>query len=58
MTFPLRLPEDLHERVKQISEAEFRPMNKQLEMWIRQGIERYEREQRAERGQGWQHGNR
>jgi hypothetical protein len=52
VTFPLRLPDDLHERVKQISAAEYRPMNKQLEMWVQAAVERYEREHPtpAERG--------
>lgn len=43
--YPLRLDEDLMDKVKLIAEKEDRPISKQIERIIRQYVEQYEKEQ-------------
>ena len=43
--YPLRIDEDLMEKVKTIAAREDRPISKQLERIIRQYVEQYEKEQ-------------
>lgn len=43
-TYPLRIDDELMNKVKLIAEKEDRPISKQLERIIKQFIEQYERE--------------
>lgn len=43
-TYPLRIDDDLMEKVKIIAEKEDRPVSRQLERIIKQYIEQYEHE--------------
>ena len=40
----LRIDEVLHAKSKIIAKKEERPLNSQFEYWIKQGVERYEKE--------------
>ena len=54
MTTTIRLPVELHERVKRIGDNEVRSVNNLLIVWLREAVERYEREHpelREEEGQ-------
>jgi hypothetical protein len=44
VTTTLRLPEELHEAIRGIADREDRSLNRQVERWIREGIERYRTE--------------
>lgn len=40
----LRINKVLYAKLKQIAQREARPINSQIEYYVRQGVERYERE--------------
>jgi predicted DNA-binding protein len=44
MTTSIRMPVDLHRRLQAIGDHEYRSVNNLLVMWIRELVERYERE--------------
>ncbi len=42
----LRLNKDLHKRLKEIAEQEYRSLNSQMEYFIMKGIEDYEKQKK------------
>jgi hypothetical protein len=56
----IRLPADVHERVKRIAQQEERSMNAQLVFFVRQALERYlaEHPEKGSRDAGAREGGR
>lgn len=50
--YPLRIDDDLMDKVRKIAEKEDRPVSRQLERIIKQYVEQYEKEHGRISGQG------